>query len=56
MEIDFVLPAGLNDESGTKLVCRGEIVRLEPPPETGSPWALAAKILGYHLIDREGAQ
>lgn len=55
MEIDFVLSAAPNENSGAEVVCSGEVVRLEPSQEAGGLPALAMNIMGYRLLPWLGA-
>jgi hypothetical protein len=56
MEIDFVLSAAPNENSGAEVVCSGEVVRLEPSQEAGGLPALAMNIMGYRLLPWLGAR
>jgi len=50
VEMDFILLSSRVKESGLEVACKGEIVRLEAPPNADCQVALAVKISDYRLI------
>jgi len=50
LEIGFLLPSALEEGSGAKVVCTGEVVRLEPSQGMGVAPALAIKITYFRLL------
>ena len=57
VEMNFVLVGPRVKKSGLEVACRGEVVRLEPPPSAEFQTALAVKINDYRLLPfaRNGA-
>ena len=50
VEISLKLPVEIGGETGTEIVCRGEIVRTVLPASTDAQPSLAARILEYRFV------